>query len=65
MISSMRFFSYIGCFSSLCFSPSVSGLALQPEERSLESRQASFQTRIVDSGSTFGQESNGVWQLIE
>ncbi|KAJ3555123.1 hypothetical protein NPX13_g10426 [Xylaria arbuscula] len=55
----------MGCISSLSLPSLVSGLVLQPEGRSLETRQASFQTRIVDSGSTFGQENNGVWQLID
>jgi hypothetical protein len=40
-------------------------MALKPDGHLLESRQAPFQSRILDTGTTFGVEINGVWQLIE
>ncbi|KAI0810448.1 hypothetical protein GGR55DRAFT_140260 [Xylaria sp. FL0064] len=65
MVPSTRLLSYIGCISSLCLPTPISGLALDPEKKSLDTRQSPYQIRILDTGSTFGQESNGVWQLID
>ncbi|KAI1353324.1 hypothetical protein F5Y01DRAFT_303304 [Xylaria sp. FL0043] len=65
MVLSTRLLSYIGCISSLCLPTPISGLVLDPEGKSLEARQSPYQIRILDTGSTFGQESNGVWQLID
>ncbi|KAI0517212.1 hypothetical protein F5B22DRAFT_134325 [Xylaria bambusicola] len=65
MVLSWPLLSYIGCISSLCLPTPTLGLALPPEGKLLEARQSSFQTRIVDTGSMFSQEDNGVWQLID
>ncbi|KAI1282915.1 hypothetical protein F5Y07DRAFT_200942 [Xylaria sp. FL0933] len=65
MVLSTRLLSYIGCISSLCLPTPISGLALDPEGKSLDARQSPYQTRILDTGSTFGSENNGVWQLID
>lgn len=63
MISSSQLFSYMGCLSYLA-SP-ILGLALQADRSSLDYRQAPYETRILETGTTFGEENNGVWQLIE
>ncbi|KAK5632722.1 hypothetical protein RRF57_008436 [Xylaria bambusicola] len=65
MVPSSHLLSYIGCISSLCLPTAVFGLVIQPEGKLVESRQGLFQTRIVDTGSIFSQENNGVWQLID
>ncbi|KAF2965134.1 hypothetical protein GQX73_g8440 [Xylaria multiplex] len=53
------------CISYLCLIIPVFGLAQQPGEHFLNARQGPYQARILDTGSTFGQENNGVWQLID
>ena len=53
----------MGCLSYLA-SP-ILGLALQADRSSLDYRQAPYETRILETGTTFGEENNGVWQLIE
>ncbi|RYP51355.1 hypothetical protein DL768_003283 [Monosporascus sp. mg162] len=63
MISSRRLFSYTGCLSYLA-SP-ILGLALQPDWLSLSTRAAPYQTRILATGTTYAEENNGVWQLID
>ncbi|RYP70624.1 hypothetical protein DL771_005337 [Monosporascus sp. 5C6A] len=63
MISSTRLFSYTGCLSYLA-SP-ILGLALQPDWLSLSTRAAPYQTRILATGTTYAEENNGVWQLID
>ncbi|GAW14094.1 hypothetical protein ANO14919_034880 [Xylariales sp. No.14919] len=66
MVHSTQLLSYLGCICPLYLASPVSGLALQPDGQSLSPRQgAAYQTRILDTGSTFGQENNGVWQLID
>lgn len=63
MVFSKQLLSSIGCLLSLA-SLTV-GVPYKPDGRSLKSRQAPYQTRILDTGTTFGLELNGVWQLIE
>ncbi|KAI3322470.1 putative FG-GAP repeat protein [Xylariaceae sp. AK1471] len=63
MVSSKQLLSSIGCFLSLA-SLTV-GLPQKPNGGLLKSRQAPYQTRILDTGTTFGLEINGVWQLID
>ncbi|KAI0190992.1 hypothetical protein EV127DRAFT_76586 [Xylaria flabelliformis] len=65
MVPYTRLFSYLGCLSSLYFATPALGSALRSEGRSLSARQGPYRTRILDTGSTFGQENNGVWQLID
>ncbi|KAI0452670.1 hypothetical protein F5B21DRAFT_526661 [Xylaria acuta] len=65
MVPYSRLLSFVGCLSSLYLANPALGLALQPEGHSLTARQGSYQRRILDTGSTFGQENNGVWQLID
>ncbi|KAI2638506.1 hypothetical protein GGS21DRAFT_443804 [Xylaria nigripes] len=64
MVYPTQLFSYVGCLSSLYFAP-VFGLAIRPEAQSLSARQAPFQQRVLDTGTTFYEEDNGVWQLID
>jgi hypothetical protein len=63
MISSKAILPYLGCLSYLA-SPLL-GLGLKPNWKALSARAAPYQTRILDTGSTFREEDNGVWQLIE
>ncbi|KAI0467107.1 hypothetical protein F4859DRAFT_506914 [Xylaria cf. heliscus] len=65
MVPYTRLFSYVGCLSSLYLASPAVGLALRPEGHSLSARQGPYQRRILDTGSTFRQENNGVWQLID
>jgi hypothetical protein len=63
MFASKTILPYIGYFFYLA-SPLL-GFALEPNWKTLSARAAPFQTRILDTGSTFAEEDNGVWQLIE
>ncbi|RYP39329.1 hypothetical protein DL767_002240 [Monosporascus sp. MG133] len=63
MTFSTRLFSYMGCLSYLA-SP-ILGLALHPDLQSLSARAAPYQTRILATGTTYAEENNGVWQLID
>ncbi|KAI8630273.1 hypothetical protein F5Y19DRAFT_58707 [Xylariaceae sp. FL1651] len=63
MIFSTRLLSCFGCLSHLA-SP-ILGLALQPGRHLLSTRAAPYQTRILATGTTFAEENNGVWQLID
>ncbi|KAI1423235.1 hypothetical protein F5Y12DRAFT_758719 [Xylaria sp. FL1777] len=65
MALSTRILSYMGCILPLCLPTPTFGLALDLQGKSLNARQSPYQTRILDTGSTFGQENNGVWQLID
>ena len=59
-----RLLSYMGYLSYLA-SP-IQGLALRSQSPPLlDTRAEPFQNWLVHTGSTFGEESNGVWQLIE
>jgi hypothetical protein len=51
----------MGCLSLLA-SPLFAAV-LHPKELSV--RATPYMTRILDTGTTFGEENNGVWQLIE
>jgi hypothetical protein len=50
----------IGCLS---FVASPLAALLQPME--LWAPATAYMTRILDTGTTFVEENNGVWQLIE
>ncbi|KAI1309809.1 hypothetical protein F5Y03DRAFT_382921 [Xylaria venustula] len=65
MVPSVRLLSYAGGILSLYLPTPIFGLALKSEEKLLSARQSPYGTRILDTGSTFGQEDNGVWQLID
>ena len=59
MISSISLLPYLGCISYFA-SPLLASIL-----PALTTRATPFNTRILDVGSTFYQENNGVWQLIE
>jgi hypothetical protein len=61
MIFKTNVIASLGWVSSL-LSP-ILAAALQP--KALDPRATPYTTRILDTGTTFVQENNGVWQLIE
>lgn len=63
MISPARISSYMGLLSYL-MTP-ILGVSLQVDWQPLTPRQAPYQTRILETGTTFSEEVTGVWQLIE
>ncbi|KAI1827092.1 hypothetical protein F4861DRAFT_494049 [Xylaria intraflava] len=65
MVYLTRLVSYAGCLSSLSLATPVPGPAPQPEGTTLEARQGPYRQRILDTGTTFYEEDNGVWQLID
>jgi hypothetical protein len=61
MIFTSKIPSYIGCLS-LLVCPLLAAV-LHPKELSV--RAIPYMTRILDTGTIFDEENNGVWQLIE
>ncbi|GAP84323.2 putative fg-gap repeat protein [Rosellinia necatrix] len=64
MLHSMQLLSYLGCLSSLVLGTPILESAVQPRD-SLVARQGPFQRITLDADTTYGLESNGVWQLID
>jgi hypothetical protein len=63
MFSLKKILPHMGFLSYLA-SPLLA-FALEPNWNTLGARATPYETRILDTGSTFAEEDNGVWQLIE
>jgi hypothetical protein len=61
MLLNTKMIASLGCLSSLA-SPILAAV-LQRKE--VTARAPPYMTRILDTGTTFAEENNGVWQLIE
>jgi hypothetical protein len=49
---------YLSCLASPLFAAAL-------QTKVLSTRSVPYMTRILDTGTTFLEENNGVWQLIE
>ncbi|KAI1435564.1 hypothetical protein GGR50DRAFT_694100 [Xylaria sp. CBS 124048] len=65
MVYLARLFPSVGCLSSLYLATPVLALALDPEAKAIETRQAPYQQIIRQTGTTFYPENNGVWQFVD
>lgn len=65
MVSSTQLFLSSACLSLISLASPILGLTSHYAGQTLSSRQAPYQAIIVASGTTFLQETNGVWQLID
>ncbi|KAI1109322.1 hypothetical protein F5Y14DRAFT_30433 [Nemania sp. NC0429] len=65
MVSSTQLFLSSACLCLISLASSVAGLPPQHDKKTLNSRQAPYQARIFETGTTFLQENNGAWQLID
>ncbi len=61
MVLNTRYLASMGILS--CLATPLFAAVLQP--KALSTRAAPYMTRILDTGTTFAEEDNGVWQLIE
>ncbi|PMD32511.1 hypothetical protein L207DRAFT_609868 [Hyaloscypha variabilis F] len=61
MVLNTRYLASMGILS--CLATPLFAAVFQP--KALSTRAAPYMTRILDTGTTFAEEDNGVWQLID